>query len=438
MGITKRFVFIAGLGIPFAAAAAWRFGFSMLYVVIFNLFLIALYVADYFLSVKTENISIERGEADKLFFQTENDIFFYVEIKKVLYELTMEAEDEIDPLHFKIENKKGMTAFITSGMPIEYKYTVIPSKRGAFRFDNIYLRYNGPLGLCMKHVKKHVPLDLKVYPNLKDLGKYRLLIQKHRQDQLPRGERAIRLRGAGEEFESLRAYVEGDDYRKMNWAATARAQKLITNCYQAEKNQPVFIMLDAGRPLSYGTGGYKKVDFAINAALILSDIVNRQGDRSGLLVFDTDVRTMIMPGKGAAHRNQMMEALYHIENTRSTSDYEKAIRMLCERQKRRSIVFLFTDIEDPDESEALTEYIGYLKRRHFPVIMFMKNESLHKMAEKLPLTLKEKYLQQTAADFLNERKKIFMALNAMQIANAESEAERFALAAVNRYMLLRK
>jgi len=210
--------------------------------------------------------------------------------------------------------------------------------------------------------------------------------------------------------------------------------RLIVNDYQAEKNQPVFLMIDGGRPMSYNARGYKKLDYAINAALVLSDIVNQKGDQSGLLTFDKEVKSLIMPGKGDVHRNNLMEVLYHIQGTRDTSNYEAAFRTLCQRQKRRSLVFIFTDFETLEEARELTTYMAQLKRRHFPIVVFIKNEELITLANHS----KDIDVKEVAQSFLTERQQLFRTLKAMAIPNIETEAENFSTAAVNQYLTLRK
>jgi uncharacterized protein (DUF58 family) len=208
------------------------------------------------------------------------------------------------------------------------------------------------------------------------------------------------------------------------------------NQYQIERNQPVYILLDIGRPMSYSVDGFKKLDYAINAAIILSDIVNQSGDKAGLMVFDSSVRSHIAPGQGAVHRNHLMETLYHVEDNRSTADYGGAFRALCEKQKRRSLVFIFTDFELPEEARELISHMSLLKKRHLPIVVFMANESLNALAE-TPIRKKfDKFLRETAKEFQQERRDIFRHLNAMGIPNVESKAENFAVAAVNRYIAL--
>jgi uncharacterized protein (DUF58 family) len=195
-------------------------------------------------------------------------------------------------------------------------------------------------------------------------------------------------------------------------------------------------LLDISRPMSYSVGGYKKLDYAINAALILSDIVNQSGDKAGLMVFDSHVRSHISAGQGAGHRNHLMETLYKVEDNRSTADYGGAFRKLCEKQKRRSLVFIFTDFELPEEARELISNMLLLKKYHLPIIVFMENENLNALTE-IPVHKRyDKVLRKTAREFQSERKDIFRMLSAMGIPNVESKAEDFAVAAVNRYIKL--
>ena len=89
-----------------------------------------------------------------------------------------------------------------------------------------------------------------------------------------------------------------DEYRKITWKASARGDKPFINQYEPEKDQHVYFFIDTGRPMSYSIRGYNKLDIVVNTALILSDVVNQNGDLSGLLLFNTEVDNMIAPVKG--------------------------------------------------------------------------------------------------------------------------------------------
>jgi len=432
MSVTKSFVFLVALG-GVVTFLAWRIGGSYVAMFLFwNLLLLGMLILDAIITPGKKFLQIRRSNEDVLYFKAENEVDFFVK-NTSRHVLHVQGKDE-SVRHFDVLEKSALTQWISPREDVLFSYTVVPSKRGSFLFKNIYLRYIGLLGLCVKYTKVPCPIEFKVYPNVRDLSKYRLMLQKNR--LLPHGDRNIKNYGVGYEFESLRPYVDGDDYRKINWRATSRENKLIVNQYQIERNQPVYILLDIGRPMSYSVGGYKKLDYAINAALILSDIVNQSGDKAGLMVFDSAVQSHIAPGQGAAQRNHLMETLYHVSDNRSTADYGGAFRALCDKQKRRSLVFIFTDFELPEEARELISHMSLLKKRHLPIIVFMKNESLEAMTEMPVRKRYDKYVRNTAIEFQTERKDIFRHLSAIGIPNVESKAEDFALAAVNRYIQL--
>lgn len=432
MSVTKTFVLLIALG-GLVTFLAWRFGGSYVAMFLFwNLLLAGLWTLDVILTPAAKSLAVRRGGDDILYFMSENEIEIFVK-NNSRHTLRIRAKDE-RVRHFDVKDTSGLVLWVSPREEAAFSYTFVPKKRGSFLFSNIFLRYTGLLGLCTKYAKIPCPVDYKVYPNVRDLSKFRLMLQKNR--LLPEGDKHVKNYGQGYEFESLRPYVDGDDYRKINWRATSRENRLIVNQYQIERNQPVYILLDIGRPMSYSVGGYKKLDYAINAALILADIVNQMGEKAGLMVFDAAVRSQIAPGQGAGHRNHLMETLYHVADNRSTADYGGAFRALCEKQKRRSLVFIFTDFELPEEARELIMHMALLKRRHLPIVIFMENEKLNALAE-IPVRKKfDGYLQKTAREFQAERAGIIRSLSAMGIPTVESKAEDFAVAAVNRYMRL--
>ncbi len=433
--MTSKFIKILSAGmIPLIILGFINNQFALVFFLLYNLILIGLLSTDRILTPKESVLIIERISDDKLYFKDMNKIEFKV---KNTYEkpLKIEIKDDFPSLHFNIHSSE-LFKTVQPGQEELFSYELIPSKRGSYVFQNIYLRYHGILGLCKKYAVIERPFEYKVYPNLKNISRYRLIVQKNR--LLTAGNRKVSLRGMGTEFESLKEYVEGDDYRKINWMATARENKLIVNQYEAEKNQPVYILIDTGRSMSYSIRGYKKLDFSINAAIILSDIVNQKGDNSGLMIFNTEVSKIIPPGKGDSHRNEIMEALYHIEDTKLSSDYQGAFLELANRQKRRSIVFIFTDFETGEESKELIAAIPILSKRHVPVIITIENESLKAITLSDGNALKDTYNKAMAEELLLNRKNIIRSLNQSGILCIESPAEDFAINTVNQYLLLKQ
>lgn len=429
---TKRFLYLLSFGLIFLVLSAFL-KLSLTVFIVYNLLCVIFLIVDYFTSPDESILVIERvGEANLSIYEKE-EIRFSV-YNKGNHKLKVELKDEIPDLYFKVEEKL-VSGSVAAHEKKEFVYYAVPQKRGAFSFKNVYVRYESKYKLCMKSFKLNLEREYKVYPNVKNLRKYRLTITNNR--LLKEGQRSLKLLGKGTSFESLREYVPGDEYKKINWKATARGNKPIVNQYEPEKNQHIYMFVDSGRPMSYTVRGNKKLDLAINTALVLSDVVNQNGDKSALLVFNTEVNNLIAPGKGAGHRNKILEALYHIEHTNQTSNYEEAFYHFKKNERHRSVIFLFTDFETLEEAENMLKVLPLVSRNHLVVIVLIKSESLEKIAEQKLKNTEDLFNKGVALELLEERKKIINLLNRRGVFCMECEAEKVEFAAVNKYIQMK-
>jgi len=438
MSVTRKFIVIVAAGILLIPTAGSRSGILFF---VYNCIVLSFLAVDFFMTPNGKVFNVRRGAEDKLFFKAVNTVEFQVRNNYSLpLELTL--KDELPDFHFELIQPKdqksrndNMRKIVPAKGESFFSYDVRPTKRGAFLFSGIHLKIRGRFGLCQKYARQPLPIDFKVYPNLKDLSKYRLLLTKSM--ALENGKRIINIQGCGQEFESLREYIGGDDFRKINWMVSARERKYIVNLYEAERNQPVFIMLDTSRPMSYLLKGYKKLDYAINAALILSDIVNLRGDNSGLAVFGAKLDSFIKPGKGPSHRNDLMETLYHVRDTNKTSGYYSVFKEFIMRQKRKAMVFIFTDFETEVELTDFAAQIKMLKGRHIPIVALMKNDSVIRMSKNTGKDAKDIYEKSVALEYLSNRQKLIRLLNMNGIICIESDSEDFAIDSVNHYLKIK-
>jgi uncharacterized protein (DUF58 family) len=429
LSITKRFIYLLALGLVFLILGAlWNKAFIIF--ILYNLICAALLLIDYYISPEDSLIAVERSEEESLSIYEREAIGFQV-YNKSDYRLYVELKDEMPEFHFKAEHKI-MRGTIEPHEKKLFQYFVTPTKRGAFTFKSVHARYEGRLKLCMKQIKVKLDKDYKVYPNMKNLRKYRLSITNNR--SFKQGQRNLRMLGRGTSFESLREYVTGDEYRKINWKATARENKPIVNQYEPEKNQHVHILIDTGRPMSYTVRGYRKLDMVVNTALVLSDIVNQNGDQSALMLFNTEVSSMIAPGKGPDHRNKVLETLYHIDHNNETSNYEEAFYYFKRKERHRSIVFLFTDFDTVEEAENLIKVLPVISRNNIVVIMLIKNESLEEISELSIKNQEDLFNKGVALELMEDRRKIINVLNRRGVLCIECETEKLEHTAVNKYI----
>ena len=429
MGITKQFVYLLCGGIVLLILALFlKNSFTML--IIYNLICAALLIIDYLISVDERDITLLRSGDDKLSIYESGAISIQV-FNKSNYVLYLEIKDEIPDFHFQTETTT-MKGRVMPREKTDFKYMVYPTKRGAFTFENVHVKSEGRLKLCTKIFKVVLPGDYKVYPNMENLRKYRLNMCNNR--SFKQGQKTLKAIGKGTSFESLREYVAGDEYRKINWKATARGDKPILNQYEPEKDQHVHILIDTGRAMSYSVRGFRKLDLVVNTALVLSDIVNQNGDKSGLMVFNTKVDNVIMPGKGPGHRGKIMEALYHIDNTNQTSNYEVAFYYLKKKERHRSIVFFFTDFNTVEETESILKVLPAISKNNLVVIILIKNESIELLSSLKIKNKEDLFNKGVALEIIDERRKIINLLNRKGILCIECAPEKLEYTVVNKYI----
>lgn len=432
MTITKRFIRLIGLGI-ILTFIAYFFDLALTTFILYNVACFSLLVVDYIVSPSPETFEIERLDGEKLsLFENEKiKISIYNKNDKKIH---VEIMDEVPDFHFETQ-KQYIDQYIAPHEKEIFEYEVIPKKRGAFTFGKLHIRYDGYLKLCRKQFIANIEKEYKVYPNLKDLRKHKLAVYNtlvHKD-----GRKRLKILGKGTEFESLREYVAGDEYRKINWIATARENKPIVNQYEPEKNQHVYVMIDTGRPMSYSIRGQSKLDIAINTGLLLCDIVNQNGDQSGLMVFNTEIEAFIPPGKGSGHRNRLMEALYHVEHSKATSNHEEAFFFFKGKERRRSLVCLFTDFDTIEEAEDMIRVLPVMSKNNIVIIVLITDEKLENMAS-LPMKKEEDaYIKSVAIEMLRDRKKLINLLNTKGIMCIECKPEKITSDVINKYIYVK-
>ncbi len=429
MAITKKFIGLLALGIISLGILSIFHGSVTLFL-LYNAMCAALLLWDFRESKDGEALVVERIGEDVLSLFEQETIRFRV-TNPSHRTLSFELKDEPPDYHFKFD-ARGFSGVLEPNGRQEFGYQVEPTKRGAFIFGNVHIRYIGKLGLCQRTFQLPINREFRVYPNLKNLRKYRLSLCNNRMFKEAR--RNLRSLGKGTSFESLREYVSGDDYRRINWTASARGDRPIVNQYEPEKNQHVHMLIDTGRPMSYTIKGLRKLDLVVNTALVLSDIVNQGGDLSGLMLFNEKVQNMIMPAKGADHRNKMLEALYHIEHTNRTSSYEEAFYTLRSRERHRSIVFLFTDFDTPEDAEYILKLMPVISRNHVAVLILIRSDGVEALGSSVVDSQDALFRKGIALELMEERRRIIHLLNRQGVLCMECAPEQLETAAINRYV----
>jgi uncharacterized protein (DUF58 family) len=309
-------------------------------------------------------------------------------------------------------------------------YRVRAARRGDAQFGDVHLRVLGPLGLAWRQRRVTREDAVRVQPGVAELRRYRLLGLHNRLRDA--GFRAVRQRGEGGSFESLREYVRGDDPRSMDWKASARRGQMIVRQFQVEKRQNVMIAIDAGRLMTQKIGGQERLDYALTAALLLADVAALHGDLVGLLVFSDRVTQYLPPSKASLSR--MADALGDVHAKMVEPNYPAAFTYLAHQLRRRSLLVMFTDIIDARASSALVAHLGRAAERHLPIAVAIRNPELEAAATLAAKDEADVFRRAAAEELLQARAAALAAMQRAGVLVADTRPTDAVPSAVNRYL----
>ncbi|HSJ62307.1 MAG TPA: DUF58 domain-containing protein [Gemmatimonadaceae bacterium] len=310
-------------------------------------------------------------------------------------------------------------------------------RRGSWPLGPIALRVHTPLGLVQRTLRyDEGDARIAVTPSVTGVRRYRLLTLQHRMKDL--GVRSTRRRGEGTTFSHLREYQIGDDPRHIDWKATARRRQLIAREYTLEQGQTVVIAIDLGRMMTQFAGPLPRLEYALNASLVLADVVASSGDRVGVIAFDDAVRAFVPPLGGPGAVPRVREALVPLRATMVEPDYALAFRTLTARHRKRSLIVLFTDVIDVRASQALISHTTRSVARHLPLVVALRNEQLLAAATTpsagRPAAL---YERAAAEELLQARDEALLRMRRAGVSVLDVPPEAMTAPVINRYLELK-
>lgn len=309
---------------------------------------------------------------------------------------------------------------------------VMGAARGRFALGPMALRVTTRAGLMARRLRWSPDDAILVTPSVASLRRFRLLAIQHRLHEA--GVRAVRQRGEGRSFASLREYVVGDDPRHIDWKATARRAKTITREFTVEQSQTVFCLIDAGRSMTQLAGSFTRFEHALSAALVLTDVAAGAGDRVGVIVFDDDVRAFVPAQRGQSALRAVRNALVPVQATLVEPDYAAAFRFLAARQRRRALMVFFTDVIDARSSRALIAHVARSASRHLVVVVALRNDAIDAAAT--PSSTREEALYESAAaeELIAARAEAIERMRAAGVTVLDVSPSAMTAAVVNRYL----
>jgi uncharacterized protein (DUF58 family) len=255
--------------------------------------------------------------------------------------------------------------------------TLRPTRRGDRRADRVTVRSVGPLGLAARQGGHVVPWSVRALPPFTS--------RKHVPSRLARlreldGRAAVRVRGQGTEFDSLREYVLGDDVRSIDWRATARAADVMVRTWRPERDRHLLLVLDTGRTSASRVGDAPRLDAAMDACLLLAALASRAGDRVDLLAYDREVRAAVSGVGTSELLPALVNAMAPVEPRLLETDVRGMVASVLARTSRRSLVVLFTGLDAAPVEEGLLPTLPALSRRHRVMVASVADPAVAAMA----------------------------------------------------------
>lgn len=400
-----RFVFSRRFYVLFAMAIiplslSWGMPILQYSVLAFVILLIAVAIADYFISRNLpEGFGISRTLEKRFAIGEEAKVSIFVDNSTDL-RMHLRLKDEY-PAEMTLKDSREVEFAVESHGTAEFFYHLKPTKRGRYEFGTTSVRFLSRLGLVWCQVSLGEEQTVKVYPNMRRAREMELKALGAR-SFLAIQRRAVR-RGEGREFESMRDYVRGDELRHISWTATARRSKLTTRQYQIERDQTVIIALDAGRLMTGRIGDETKFDTALHASLALMSASARAGDNCGLVVFGRRVHKYLPPKRGLEHIDAVLESLHDLEPELTEPSYARAFQFIASNSKKRSFVVILTDLVDKDSSKELINSLRLLRPRHLPLVATIGDRDLNAAVNQSPTDIKDVFTQSAAEEIIHQR-----------------------------------
>lgn len=446
MNITKRFLlYLLPLAIPIALYTIYP---NLLYIGGAYL-LVLLYVGtiDYLRNPFSNGIDISRQTNTKFSLGVKNVVKLHINNRSP-HPVKLTIKDDF-PDEFLYE-KVIYNCNIQSMGQSEISYTLTPLRRGIYQFKDIHVRCWGVLGLVVRQYRVPAPTEIKVYPNLQAVREYELLVKRGMLYRM--GLKNSRQFGEGTEMERLREYSPDDDYRRIDWKATARHRKPIVREFETERSQDVVIILDTGRlmasPIRLNKPEFEmgelssnqvmlKLDFAINTTLMAAYVSMLKGDKVGLITFADKVYNYLSPKPGRKQFLTMLDTIYALPVQPVEPDYEMAFTYLSTKQRKRALILLFTDILDKDSAEGIATYVSQFSRHHLVVCITLSDSGIVELAEQDTSDSKSVYQKAIAQRLLQEKHATLEILKRQGVISIDVPAHQLTMAVVNKYLELK-
>ncbi|QLE01586.1 DUF58 domain-containing protein [Galbibacter sp. BG1] len=404
----------------------WLFFISKLSLFVFGAFflfdiLLLFIVKKGLLAARITPDKFSNGDINQVSITLENRYDFLIHAKVI---------DEL-PEQFQIREFK-ISKQLKPSEELSFTYDLRPTERGEYHFGKLNVYASSFMGLVSKRYIFSDEIMVPTYPAFLQLKKYDLLAISNQLHQY--GIKKIRRIGHTMEFEQIKEYVQGDDLRTINWKATAKKNQLMVNQFQDERSQPVYSVIDKGRVMKMPFNELSLLDYAINASLIISNVILKKQDKAGMFTFSKKVENTVIAERRNSQMQRILETLYNVETDYWESDFGRLYADIKNHINQRSLLFLYTNFETLDALHRQLPYLKGIAKNHLLVVIFFKNTELDVLIKNKANTVEEVYDKVIAEKFAFEKRLIVNELKKYGIYSILTAPENLTIDTINKYL----
>ena len=428
---SRRLIILVAVAAPmFLAGAAYdaAHGLGVVYLVL----LAAYAVADAIMLPRRARIRVEREVPGRISIGVGTRVAFTVR-NGCRRPIDVELAEDL-PATFTASPAQ-VESTLQPGAAASIEYRLTGTRRGAYRLSAVDVRVLPAMGLFHRQFRLELPAEVHVFPNLVNIKRYELLLR--RGASFEQGIARLRQIGQGTEFESLRPYTAGDELSRIDWKVTSKHARLIVKNCQTERQQSVLAAIDVGRATAGEFEGISRLDYYVNATLMLAYVALRQGDWFSLLAFSDRIESYLPPVRHVKSIDRVARALYELQSKLVEADYSAACQFIARKNRRRGLICLMTDVIDRDASGVIIEHMTRFERYHLPLAVTLSNPEVIAVAEAPLASRPDPYGKAVALDVLEAREEALAAMRSRGVDVLDASPHAVMPELINRYLLIK-
>jgi uncharacterized protein (DUF58 family) len=281
-------------------------------------------------------------------------------------------------------------------------------------------------------MRKKLESKILVYPSIYQMKRFSLMAVARIATM--RGVKKIRRLGSSYEFDQIRNYVKGDDFRNVNWKATSRKNELMVNQYEDERSQQIFSVIDKGRSMQMPFNGMSLMDYAINTSLVISSVALQKHDKAGLMTFSDKIGATVKADAGPKQLNTVIQTLYKEKARNFEANFELLYTATKQFIRRRSLMFLYTNFESYSAMVRVLPLLRRINSSHLLVVVFFENTEIVDYSHQEAHTTEDIYYKTIASKFVEEKHRIVQELRQYGIQVILTRPEDLSINSVNKYL----